>query len=183
MHMLWNFLAFQVGWFACVLGGANGLPWLGAVTVLILVILHSYIAVRPLDELKLIGAAAMVGFTWDSLLVSAGWLEYPSGLLLAGTAPYWMVAMWANFATTLNVSMRWLKGRWALAAAFGAVGGPLAYYAGAKLGGVVFVEPLAALTALAVGWSVLMPVLTFLATRLNGYEPDLLAPGFVSGRV
>jgi len=39
-----------------------------------------------------------------------------------------------NLATTLNVSMAWLRGRYALAAIFGAFGGPLAYYSGAKLG-------------------------------------------------
>ena len=29
MPMFANFLAFQIGWFACVLGGAHDLPWVG----------------------------------------------------------------------------------------------------------------------------------------------------------
>lgn len=29
MRALWNFLAFQFGWFACVTGGANSVPWVG----------------------------------------------------------------------------------------------------------------------------------------------------------
>ena len=183
MHRLWNLLAFQVGWFACVLGGANGLPWLGAATVLILVVLHCYLAIRPWEELKLIGAAALIGRLWDRLLVSMGGLAYSSGTLAAGTAQYGTVAMWANLATTLNVSLRWLKGRWVMAAALGTVGGPLAYHAGAKLGGVVFVNLTAVLLGLAVGWSVLTPLLAFLATRMNGYAPDTLAPAVVRGRV
>jgi hypothetical protein len=31
MRLLVNFVAFQLGWFACVLGAAQGLPWLGPV--------------------------------------------------------------------------------------------------------------------------------------------------------
>ncbi len=33
MRLLLNFAAFQIGWFACVLGAANGFPWLGPVVV------------------------------------------------------------------------------------------------------------------------------------------------------
>ena len=66
--------------------------------------------------------------------MAAGWLEYPSGILLSNTAPHWIVAMWVLFASTLNVSLRWLRGRWALATLLGAVAGPLAYYGGAGLG-------------------------------------------------
>ena len=34
MSVLANFLVFQAGWFATVLGAANGAPWLGPVAVL-----------------------------------------------------------------------------------------------------------------------------------------------------
>jgi hypothetical protein len=78
--------------------------------------------------------------------------------------------MWALFATTLNLSMSWLKGRPWLAAAFGAVGGPLAYVAGRKLGGVEMNEPALALLVQGLGWAVMMPLLLRLAARLNGFE-------------
>ncbi len=39
-----------------------------------------------------------------------------------------------------------------LGAMFGAVGGPLAYYAGEKLGAFTYADPLLALGAQAVGW-------------------------------
>ena len=31
MSVLANFLVFQAGWFATVLGAANGAPWLGGI--------------------------------------------------------------------------------------------------------------------------------------------------------
>ncbi|MGB5202220.1 MAG: DUF2878 domain-containing protein, partial [Sedimenticolaceae bacterium] len=91
----------------------------------------------------------------------------------AALAPYWIVAMWMGFATTLNVSLGWLKGRYWLAALFGAVGGPLAYLAGAKLGGITLISSEAALTALALGWATIMPLLMYLAARLDGTQADL----------
>ena len=50
-----------------------------------------------------------IGAAFDSVLAATGLLVYSSGVLFAGTAPYWIVAMWALFATTLNVSMGWMR--------------------------------------------------------------------------
>lgn len=38
MRAPWNFLAFQFGWFACVIGGANSVPWLGVAAVVSLAV-------------------------------------------------------------------------------------------------------------------------------------------------
>ena len=76
--------------------------------------------------------------------------------------------MWMLFATTLNVSMRWLRGRPKLAAIFGLIGGPASYIAGQKLGGIVLDNEFAALLALAIGWAVIMPVLIWLSENLDG---------------
>ena len=78
--------------------------------------------------------------------------------------------MWALFATTLNLALRWLKGRPLLASVFGALGGPLAYYAGERLGAVEMPHQASALLALAAGWAVLMPLLTVIARRYNGFD-------------
>ena len=63
-----------------------------------------------------------------------------------------------------------LKGRLVLAAAMGAIAGPMSYVAGAKLGGIVFESPQAATALLSVGWALLMPVVVILADRLNGFK-------------
>jgi hypothetical protein len=168
VKVLLNVALFQAGWFACVLGAARGMPWLGPLVVLVAVALHLRVARRPLLELYLLLSAAAVGLVVDSLLLSSGWLEYPSGLWLAGFAPYWIVAMWMLFATTLNVSLAWLHGRPVLAALLGAVGGPLSYLGGEKLGGISLLEPVHALAALAVAWAIAMPALMSLAARLDG---------------
>jgi len=91
--------------------------------------------------------------------------------MMSGLAPGWILALWALFATTLNASLRWLKGRPVLAVSLGAVVGPLSYVAGVKLGAVALVEPASGYAALVVEWAVAMPVLMALADRFNGVQP------------
>jgi hypothetical protein len=170
MKLLINIVFYQLCWLACILGAAFQMPMLGVAVVALAVAYHLYRAQFAAPELTLIVIAALIGAVWDSLLVAAGWLVYPNGMLLEGTAPYWIVALWISFATTFNVSLRWFKQRLVLAALFGAIGGPLAFLAGERLGGVVFTSYPAALTALALGWALLMPLMLLIARRFNGFD-------------
>lgn len=162
-----NVLLFQIGWFACVLGAAHGYAPEGALVALAIVAAHIARAARPGRELALVAAAAATGAVADSLLAASGWLRYDAGVLVEGTAPYWIVAMWALFAITLNVSLRALRNRLWLGALLGLVGGPAAYFAGANLGALTLVQLLPALAALAILWALATPLLFSLALRLE----------------
>lgn len=162
-----NFAAFQLGWFSCVLGAANGLPWLGLLVASLIVALHVRTAGQPSDELRLLTLCVVIGLVFDSLLVSSGWVQYPEGTLFPGIAPYWILAMWALFSTTLNHSMGWLKSSLVLASLLGAVFGPLSYLAGERLGAIELLDRRSSMAALAVIWAVVMPALVRAATRLD----------------
>ena len=168
MPLIVNLIAFQINWFACVLGGAYGLPCLGVGTAAAVIAAHLAWAAHPKPELILILTAGAMGLVADSLLVSLDLLRFTSGTVIEGMAPYWIIAMWMAFATTLNVTFRWLKGRVGLAALLGAAGGPLAYYGGSKLGGVSLLSPAESLVALAITWGLAMPTLVALAARFDG---------------
>lgn len=169
LRLVLNVIGFQFGWFAGVLGAAHERPWLGSAVVAAVVAAHLATALRPAVETRLVGVALLIGVTWETLLLAGGWIAYPSGQLWAAVAPLWIVMLWALFAITLNSSLAWLKGRLPVAAVFGAVGGPLAYWGGVRLGALVFVEPLPAVIALAVGWAVLTPLLVVLAGRFESH--------------
>ncbi|MEM7430748.1 MAG: DUF2878 domain-containing protein [Pseudomonadota bacterium] len=175
MLYILNFIAFQIGWFSSVFGGAKQMPWLGPAIVMIALVLHFYFARRPLREVWLVIGCAAMGTVFDSILVVTGWVAYPSGMLFETMAPYWIISMWMLFATTLNVSMRWLRGREALAAVFGFIGGPLAYIAGQKIGGIELIDPVAALLTLGIGWAVMMPILLRMSETFDGFG-DLPRP-------
>ena len=170
MNVLTNIVAFKLAWVSTIFGGANGLPLLGPLAVAIAVGIHLWFAPAPRREFALIILTGVIGMAWDSVLVSAGWLVYPTGNFAAGLAPYWILGMWMLFATTLNVAFRWLRTRLILAAIMGAVFGPLSYFAGSSAGAVVLAQPVPALLALSAGWALFMPGLIVLARQLDGTE-------------
>ena len=168
MLVLANFAIFQVAWLSSVIGGAQEMPWLGPVAVLVALAVHLRYARKPVEEIILVLSCAVIGAGFDSALVNSGWVSYASGQFSAYIAPYWIITMWMLFATTLNVSMRWLRGKPVLAAVFGLFGGPAAYLAGQKLGGIILVDQTMALIALGLGWAVIMPALMRLSEIFDG---------------
>lgn len=160
-----NALLFQGFWLAAVLGAASGLPWLGPALLPVVAAAHVY--ARPgWQELAPAVVAMALGYGADSALVLADLLHFPEQARLGGPSPVWMVALWGNFGVALRASLGWLRRRRRLAAALGAVGGPMAYGGGAALDAVQLGEP-AWLSLLAVGAVYLLatPVLCMVASR------------------
>ena len=170
MNLVFNFALFHIGWLACVVGAARDLTMLGSTTAVLLIAVHLSRVTNFRAELYLILAAIIVGFTWETLLLSQQWLSYAGSSLGSSLAPYWLVIMWALFATTINVSMAWMKNRWLLAVVMGAIFGPIAFIAGEKLGAVEFLDNQRALIALSCGWAILMPLILWLAEKINGFS-------------
>jgi apolipoprotein D and lipocalin family protein len=122
---------------------------------------------RRAADLQLIGAAVVVGLIVDTVLLRSGELRFVFGTWPEGFAPYWMLSLWAAFATTLNHSLRWIVHRPLVAILLGAIGGPLAYLAGAKLGALQLASLQTALPLIGVAWGVAMAALSLIAMRLQ----------------
>jgi hypothetical protein len=95
-----------------------------------------------------------------------GLIEYPGTSTGSLLAPYWIVAMWVLFATTINYGFKWIKRHWALASIFGLLGGPMAFYAGTAAGAASFSNTAVALAVIGAGWAVLLPLLAVLADTI-----------------
>ncbi|MCC6170874.1 MAG: DUF2878 domain-containing protein [Gammaproteobacteria bacterium] len=167
-----NLIVYQAGWLIGVIAAARGQALPGTLVVAAAIALHVWLAPQRAAEIRLIGAALLLGLAWESLLVSLGLFHYVSGTLVAGLAPYWIVALWGQFATTLNLSLAWLKGRPFVAAVFGALGAPLAYYAGIRLGALDSPDLPLALALQGIGYAVFTPLLCGLAGRWNGFAGE-----------
>ena len=160
MRSLFNFTMFYLGWFASVIGAANGELWLGPTLVVAFLPIHLYLAPNPLQETRMIVAIGLFGFTLDTLQASAGLYAFTRTSVAPWLCPPWMVALWMVFATTLNTSMAWLAGRPRLAAALGALCGPASYLAGARLGAIdLHANAIVSLTGIALAWAFAMPTL------------------------
>jgi hypothetical protein len=164
-----NVVAYQCAWLACVLSAAAHRPVIGIAVVLAIVLLHLYSANQPLRELRLIGVAILCGAVFETLLSASGWMQAEPTLPQGNLTPLWLVALWAGFATTLNVSLRSLRQRYLLTAALAGAGAPLAYLAGERLGALHWANQTTALLIVGVGWALLMPLLMKAAQRFDGF--------------
>lgn len=163
-----NLLAYQCAWFACVLGAAYQRPAIGLAVACAALLLHLSRAAVPKRELALVGVALMIGALFESGLVASGRVRFHETLLVGGIMPLLMVVLWGVFATTLNVALRNLRRRYVLSALLAAVGAPLAYRTGEKLGALELADTVPALLLISAGWAVLMPLLMRAALRLDG---------------
>ena len=101
----------------------------------------------------------------DSLLLNADVFAFKQpGIVI----PFWLMLLWALLAITLNHCLAWTAKPWWRAVLLGAIGGPLSYYAGQRLGAVQF--PLGlwpTLAGLSLLWAGLFAVLVAIADRLR----------------
>lgn len=164
--LLKNLVLFKLGWIACVGFAAAGQPLLATVSVAVVVTVHLLGVSLAVKEAVLLASAAVIGLAWESLLVGSGLLSYPGHTEMAPLAPYWIVAMWVLFATTINHGLRWAKKHWAVAAIAGLLGGPMAFYSGAAMGAVEFSNTALALAAIGAGWAVLLPLLIWISDTI-----------------
>lgn len=180
LKLVLNVLAFKVTWLACVVGAANGIAWAGPLFWLGFFLFQRGVLGSPRGEWKLAASIAALGFCVDSLYVLTGLVAFDAPWPSAFLAPIWIVAMWANYALTLNHSMRWFQDHLIIAASVGAVAGPGAYLAGRALGAVEFLVPNSVmLPVLAVVWGLAVPLTLWLARRFD--RPASVATGLSLG--
>ena len=164
-----NYGAYQAGWFAAVLGAASGHGNAGVAVAAALIALHLWLARERGRELGLLALATVVGLVVETWQLHAGTYRLLSGVVPAHVPPVWLLALWAQFATTFRYSGRGVLARPAAAMLFGALGGPVAFLAGERLGAVVLTTPLwPGLVRLALGWSAALALFSWVARRSSG---------------
>lgn len=157
--LLINIIAFQLLWWLCVLS-RNGLEsWLALQIVMLYCMWHVCLIERPLALLP-ISVCALLGVVSDQLLYTLQFLDFPG--YRSAWIPLWMIALWFAFATTLNISLRWLQGRWRLAALLGSMLAPLTYWGAQGLGAITFPDRIAGLLAVGLSWGILLPLMTWI---------------------
>jgi hypothetical protein len=161
----------QIGWLVCVMTAASDHAAWGVAYALAAVAGHLFHARRPSREARLVALIATCGWLWDSAVAHSGLLVYPNGILLKGTAPYWLAGLWVLFAIQLNTLLRWLGQRPFVSALAGALAGPASFRAGAALGAVHFEAPIAALVVIGAGWAFILPAALAIARRWDGMTP------------
>ncbi len=160
MRLVLNIINYQVIWLLCVISG-NRMVWLA----LLLIGGHLFFSNQRRNDLILIMSLALGGIIIDGSLKQLGLFSFSEDNY---PIPYWLIIIWMALATLLNHSLNWLKGKYALAALLGSIGGPLAYWGGVRFDAAVFLWPLPlSLAVLMLIWGILTPLLLKGSDKIN----------------
>ncbi|MEH6549207.1 MAG: DUF2878 domain-containing protein [Pseudomonadales bacterium] len=152
---VFNGILFQLGWFVCVLGG-NG--W-GLLLVAAIVFVHLRWISIDSSEWRLLALVAAMGFAVDYLSIQLGWVVLPDSEF-----PFWLVALWFLFATTLRHCLSWLSGKVILSSVIGALGGSGSYLLACRLGAAEMGGTGSIVVVYwCVTWSIMLPIYLWLA--------------------
>ena len=166
-HLI-NYALYQAGWFACVLGAASHRRWTGFLIAVILIGMHLTLSLERSLEARLVVFVTAVGAVVEIVQIAAGTYRFTSGTVNDALPPPWLLAMWAQLATTLRFSLRLVITRPMSAALFGAAGGPIAFLAGERLGAVTLLPPLAqGLLRLSISWAIALVVFSAVVRRVT----------------
>ncbi len=179
MNNLLNFALYQTAWFVAVMGAAADRGWAGPLAVMVFAAFQLATSSERRADIVLVVAAAVIGFGIDTAFAQTGAIHYSAAESIR-FAPAWIVALWINFALTLNHSLGYLKSNVFAAVVLGAIGGPLTYIAARGIGAVSFVTAPASLIALALVWAAVLPLLCRFAKRLSDRAPVGTSAGVVS---
>jgi Protein of unknown function (DUF2878) len=166
-----NFVLFQVGWFACIFGGASGHIVASVLFSLALVAISVWQTPFKKNTLALFGKIGLYGLVGDTLLLQLGFLQFNSPVPFAFLSPIWMWILWILFASTLNQSMAWLLGKPLMGALLGGILGPLSYIAGVELGAASWGNKLQAIVLIGFIWAIGMPIFLYWAQQVPKTAP------------
>lgn len=164
--IIFNFISFQLLWWACVLSAKPGLGLAVFLLVILFTAVHLQWVERWQQALPLL-MTAILGSLLDQIGYSMGWISFEYHHAWASYIPLWMIALWLAFACTLNVSMRWLQCKPVLAAILGGIFGPLAYLGAAQLGVIRLPSPVFSLAWVALEWAIAMPLMLWVRYTFN----------------
>nr|WP_301334564.1 DUF2878 domain-containing protein [Variovorax dokdonensis] len=168
VHRIANFVLCQIAWFAAVVGAARGYEAVGCAVVLAVMAWHLALAARPLREAALLLVVTFFGLLAEAAQAHLDAFRYVGAVAPGDQPPLWLVLLWPLLGCMLNVSLRWMRGRYLLAAVCGAIAGPLAFFGGARLGAAQIHDASILWLAQAIGWAALMPLFVAVASRLDG---------------
>lgn len=163
-----NAVLFQALWFACVLGSAQRMIWPSIIAGIVMMVWQLHPLRRHGNDLLVLIAAILLGLIIDTCWTIFGLMQFTDPRPLHPIAPIWILIMWVGFALTINHSMAWMKEHRLLPALMGFIGGPMAYYAGLKLGAVEYlVNPWQMSVILGVVWAIALTILVKISQTGN----------------
>ena len=158
-----NALGYQAVWFVTLLSASKGHFWFGFLSSLVFSSLMLCFGGKARQDGRIVIIGLILGVSIDTVFASTGWIEYAQSWSSISIAPLWIIALWLSFSFTLNHSMSFLRHNYLLAAAFGFIGGPLAYWCADRVFDVISYGTSTSLVMLALGisWGLVIPAIFY----------------------
>jgi hypothetical protein len=164
-----NAVGYQAVWFVTLLSASKGNAWLGFFASAVFSTLMLCFGGRAKLDARIVIIGLILGVSIDSLFAASGWIQYDLPWSAISMAPLWIIALWLSFSFTLNHSMSFLRQNYPAAAAFGFIGGPLAYWCADRVFDVIAYGTDMSLVMLGLGlcWGLVIPLIFYIDTRLS----------------
>jgi Protein of unknown function (DUF2878) len=156
-----EWIGFQLVWLTCAIGAAHGRNAPGVIAAALFI--GAFLAMKEwsLSEIVTILASGVLGLLAESALASMELVRFAAPWPSPQLAPAWIVALWLSFGATLTTLGSLLGHQLVIkAGVVGFIAGPLAYWAGARLGALAIAgSPPFTYLAIALIWAVALPSL------------------------
>ncbi len=164
--VLWA--GFQTVWLAAAFGAASGASMPGILAAFVYLAAVLAVGHDSARTVLLALASAVLGFAVESGLVAAQIVRYEAPWPSAALAPAWIVALWLGFGATIPaIAALFGRDRVVRLVLAGGLAGPVAYWAGQRLGALHVAEPpWTSFFVIAVVWAVVLPALAAVGRRL-----------------
>ena len=175
-----NGLIYSFGWVFCILCGASHLTLPPLIFTLIAVIAQLYFLYKQdqkvyYADLLVLLYGVSFGYFMEIALISNGIVTYATeNRFFALFPPGWIWSLYFLFSLTFNHSLKFLHAYRVLPFLFGALGGPISYLVGQRLGAVTLSSD-AALLFLGALWGVYLFVMYEFTSRINHSTEKLLS--------
>jgi len=162
-------LAFQGVWLVCAIGAASGSGVPGIAAALLFAAAMLAWSPQPVRDALVVAVSGLAGLLIESALVIAGLIRFSAPWPIETIAPAWIVALWIAFGASLpSFADKLGAHRLKIAATLGAVAGPLAYLAAARLGALQLVGSVTvSILVISAVWAAVMAGLVALRANLH----------------
>lgn len=163
------YIVFYLSWAVCVHEASLGNGFIGPALIGVVIAFHLWFVKKTWMEFFFVLIVAVIGTLIDTVYMEFGIMTFAAKYeSVPWLAPLWVTSLYALFAAAFVQSFSWLRGRWLLMIACGAIGGPLSYAAAVRVGAGEFLVPLwVACLVLAVVWALIFPLCFLLLDSLD----------------
>jgi hypothetical protein len=164
-------ITFQSLWFANVYLGKTPYLYFAVPLSLFFLFLDKEIFYKKVPLIPFINFSLFVVFSGmiiDSIVLNLGLISFARWSLPISSPFMW--GMWIIFIPYYQIGFKKFNGKILLSVILALVFAPISYYSGSKIGSIILIDKIFALSAIGILWALFFPLSINLYEKLKGHE-------------